>query len=76
MRDRQIDRYFLLGRADIAGDVQVAVVGLNLLYLHASGVPLDVLGTLLVGVDDLLYMLVVQVVLPLAFLEMLGRVDE
>ena len=44
--------------------------------LHASGVPLDALRTLLVGVDDLLDMLVGQVVLPLAPLEMLGRVDE
>ena len=76
MRDRQIDRDLLLSRADIARDVQIAVVGLNLVYLHASGVPLDALRTLLVGVDDLLDMLVGQVVLPLALLEMLGRVDE
>ena len=76
MRHRQIDLDLLLGRADIARDVQVAVVGLNLVYLHASGVPLDALRTLLVGDDDLLDMLVGQVVLPLALLEMLGRVDE
>ena len=64
------------GRAYIAGDIQVEVVGLNLVHFHASGVPFDDLRSLLVGVDDLLDMLVGQVVLPLGLLEMLGRVDE
>jgi hypothetical protein len=56
MRGRQIDRDLLLGPADIAGDVQVEVVGLNLVHLHASGVPLDALRTLLIGLDDILDM--------------------
>ncbi len=59
-------------------DVQIEVsLGLNLApSSHASGVPLDALRTLLVGVDDLLDMLVGQVVLSRAPLEVLGRVDE
>ena len=76
MRERQIDLDFLLGRADIAGDIQIEVVGLNLVHLDASSVPLDALLAMLVGVDDLLDMLVGQVVLSLALLEMFGRVDE
>ena len=73
---RQIDRRLRLGRADIARDVQVVVVLLNLVHLHASGVPFDALRPLLVGVDNPLDMLIGQIVLTSAFLEMLGRVDE
>ena len=76
MCGRQIDLYFRLGRADIARDVQLEVVGLNLVHPHASGVPLNALRALAIGVDDLLNMPVGQVVLSLPFLEMLGRVDE
>ena len=76
MRGGQIDLDFLLGHADIAGDVQVKVVGLNLVHLHAPSVPLDVLRTLQVGVDDRLDVLVGQVVLSLPLLEFFGRVDE
>ena len=76
MRGRQIDFDFWLGGADIARDIQIEVVGLDLIHLHSSGVPLDALRSLPVSVDDFLDMLVSKIVLSLPFLEMPGCVDE
>ena len=61
-------------RADIAGDVQVVVVLLDLFHLHPAGIAGRFLAEL-VGLDDLGNVLLRQLVLALAFDEVLGGVD-
>ena len=62
-------------RADVAGDVQVEVVLLDLVHLHSAGVAGFFLSEL-VGVDDLGDVLGRELVLALALYEVLGGVDE
>ncbi len=72
---RQIN--LLLGgyRADVARDVQIEIVLLDLGHLHLAGVS-GLLGAVLVSLDDLGDMLGLELVLPFAFLEVLGGIDE
>ena len=71
----EVDLLFAHGRADVAGDVQVEVVLLDLGHLHAAGVA-GGFRAVLVGVDDLLDVLLAQLVLAFAFHEVLGGVNE
>lgn len=75
VRFRQID--FLLGhcRADVAGDIEIEVVFLDLGHLDPAGVA-RLLGPVLIGADDFLDVLFGEGFLAFAFLEMLGGVDE
>jgi hypothetical protein len=63
------------GGADVARDVQVEVVLLDLIHLDPAGVA-GLLLSELVGVDDPGDVLRAQLVLALAFHEMLSGVDE
>ncbi len=61
--------------ADVAKDVQIEVVLLNLLHCHTAGI--TSLGTaVLKRVDDLADVLVRQPVLAFAFIKVFGSVDE
>ena len=62
-------------RADVAGDVEVEVVLLDFRHPIPAGVAGFFLSEL-IGVDDLLNVLRAQLVLALAFGEVLGGVDE
>ncbi len=63
------------GRADVAGDVQVKIVLLDFFLCNSTRVTCF-FRAVLIGFDDLLDVLRLKLVLPLAFLEMLGGVDE
>lgn len=73
---REVDLFLRLGRANVARDVQIEFVGLDLLHRHAPRVALHLLRALLVCGDDLGDVLLGQLVLALALQEMLGGVDE
>jgi hypothetical protein len=72
---RQIN--LLLGGhcTDVARDVQIEIVLLDLDHLHPAGVS-GFLGAVLVSLDDLGDMLGLELVLLFAFLEVLGGIDE
>ncbi len=77
MGRREVDLLLTHRRADVARDVQVEVVFLDLCHFHPSGVAFDgFLWTLFVGINDLGDMLLAQLILALAFFEVLGGVDE
>ena len=67
--------FFPNGRADIARDIQVEIMARDLFHGNAAGVTRLLLAKL-IGGDDLLNMLIQETILALAFLEVLGRVDE
>jgi hypothetical protein len=71
----QIDFRLTHRRADVARDVQVEIVLLDLGHAHPARVARLFL-TELVGLDDLGDVLIGQLVLALAFDKVLGRVDE
>lgn len=75
VRHVEVDLLLTHRRADVAGDVQVEVVLLDLGHLHAAGVA-GGFRSVLVGVDDLGDVLLAQLVLAFAFHEVLGGVDE
>ena len=71
----QIYRLLRLLRADVARDVQVVAVFLDLFHRNTAGVAILFLPVL-VRVDDLVDMIRRQDILALALLEVLGGVDE
>ena len=71
----EADLSFAHCRADVAGDVQVEVVFLDLIHLHPAGVAGFFLPEL-VGVDDFGDVLLAELILAFAFVEVLGGVDE
>lgn len=68
----EVDLDLILGVADVAGDVQIEIVGFNLFHLHPTRVFLDLFRPLLVGVNDPGDMLVRRHVLAFPFGEILG----
>ena len=53
---RYFDLNFTLSGADVAGNVQVEIVFLDLLHLHPAGIAFDrLLWTFPVGLDDLVH---------------------
>jgi hypothetical protein len=71
----QIDLHLRLRGADVAGDVEVVALRLDSIHRDALRVVVFFIPVL-VGVDDLVDVLVEKDVLALAFLEVLGCVDE
>lgn len=71
----QVDLLLCGRRADVTGDVEVEVVLLDLRHLHPAGVA-GLFLAVLVGVDDLVDVLRLELVLAFALLEVLGGVDE
>ena len=71
----QIDFFLCYGDADIAGNIQVMVIRLNLFHGDTAGITL-LLFAKLVGVDNLVDILWQQAVLSFAFLKVLAGVDE
>lgn len=72
---RQVDFLFLHGRADVAGDVEVVTFFGDALHRDALGIAVF-FAALAVGLDNFVDVLVRENVLALAFLEVLGGVDE
>ena len=71
----QADLHVFLGGADVAGNVEVEFVFLDLGHVHATGVA----GLLLaefIGLNDLGDVFFGQLVLAFAFYKVLGRINE
>ncbi len=75
IRRFEVDLLLAYCRADVAGDVQVKVVLLDLLHAHPPRVT-RLLRAVLVGVDDLGDVFRAQLVLLFALHKMLGGVDK
>jgi DNA-binding NtrC family response regulator len=60
MSRRQVDLYLRLSRADVTRDVQIEIVGLDLLHLHSTRALLHLLRALLVRHHDLVDVLLGQ----------------
>ena len=76
MNRSQVDFWFRLSSADIAGDIKIVVVLFNLLHADAPGVALNSIRALLVGVNNFVNMLRQQLILSLPFFEMLGGINK
>ena len=61
--------------ADIAGDIEVEIVLLDLCHLHSTGVA-GLLDSVLIGGNDLIDVCLAQLVLALALDEVFSSVDE
>ena len=70
-----VDLLLTHGSTDVAGNIEIVVFLLDLLHLHPPGVA-GLYLTRLVGLDDLVDMLGLELVLPFSFLKVLGGVDE
>ena len=76
MRRSQINLDFVHRRAHITRNVEIEVVGLDLVHVHTPSIAFNAERSFPIGADDLGDMIVCHVVLPLALLEALGGVDE
>src|SRR5690554_3772846 len=72
----QVDLRLRLGRADIAGDIEVVVVFLYLLHANTPCITFNFIWTLLVGLDNFVDMLRQELILAFTLFKMLGGVDK